>query len=429
VSDFYDRLKQSILERGIGNADERGAVYAQARRSVIRRLWAHHPPLAAEEIDQRLGKFDLAIERIEAELTGAVVGEEEDAEPAAEDLAELDIFESPDGEDTVRAEPDEQPQDVGHHGAGVSALPANDGDPYGAWIGGSSSEEPHDDPTPGADATAAQAGLSLRRRRPTDDDRGAAPGSGDGVRAASTRRVRWSKDPGPAVGARRTLPPARSRPRLGLSEQDKVRLLLGVIGLLAVVLISFIVYLTVRPGEEGVTLPIGVRREVSDAETATRIAAEDLNIKRSFVVFDGQDPTLFETTPDNPVRLDSDAEGGYARIASSTVAAGVKALIGPGLAAEFSGQRVRVTITARSSIERGAATMRFAYQSGLAISHWQTANLSPQYADVGLVWRLPAMNTSASGGHYLLIEPGIPGDGTGVDIRSIRIDVLAGEGR
>jgi hypothetical protein len=142
------------------------------------------------------------------------------------------------------------------------------------------------------------------------------------------------------------------------------------------------------------------------------------------VVFDGRDPTIFETAPDNPVRLDNDGAGGFARVSSSAGAAGVKALIGPGLAAPLAGQQIRVTITARSSLERGAAGMRFAYQSGFAISHWQTANLSPQYAAVGLIWRVPTQRTSPAG-DYLLIEPGIPGDGTGVDIQSIRVDLLA----
>ena len=54
---------------------------------------------------------------------------------------------------------------------------------------------------------------------------------------------------------------------------------------------------------------------------------------------------------------------------------GVKALIGPGLATRLAGHDVRVTIVARSSREAGAAGLRFAYQSGVAISHWQTANL------------------------------------------------------
>jgi hypothetical protein len=85
---------------------------------------------------------------------------------------------------------------------------------------------------------------------------------------------------------------------------------------------------------------------------------------------------------------------------------------------------VRVTLVARSSQERGAANMRFAYQSGIALSHWQTANLGPGYEAVALIWPVPALQTSDTG-QYLLIEPGIPGDGTGVDISAIRIDVLA----
>jgi hypothetical protein len=36
----------------------------------------------------------------------------------------------------------------------------------------------------------------------------------------------------------------------------------------------------------------------------------------------------------------------------------------------------------------------------------------------------PAAHPSAAG-VYLLIEPGIPGDGTSTDIRSIKIDILA----
>jgi hypothetical protein len=83
-----------------------------------------------------------------------------------------------------------------------------------------------------------------------------------------------------------------------------------------------------------------------------------------------------------------------------------------------------VVIDARSSSDGGAANMRFAYQSGLAISHWQTANLASDYKELGIAWRVPIMRTSPNG-DYLLIEPGIPGDGTGADIRTIRVDVLA----
>jgi hypothetical protein len=175
-------------------------------------------------------------------------------------------------------------------------------------------------------------------------------------------------------------------------------------------------------GRQGVTVDIGVRREVSDAATAARIPQDNVKVAQTFAVNDGRDPTIFATTPDNPIQFDN--ANGFARVSSSTSAPGVKVLIGPGLAARLAGHQVRVVIDARSSLDGGAANMRFAYQSGLAISHWQTANLASDYKELGIVWRVPIMRTSPNG-DYLLIEPGIPGDGTGADIRAIRIDILA----
>ena len=86
---------------------------------------------------------------------------------------------------------------------------------------------------------------------------------------------------------------------------------------------------------------------------------------------------------------------------------------------------MRVTIVARSAKDAGAASMRFAYQSGVAISHWQTANLGPDFQAVALTWRVPSMRTGRTG-DLLLIQPGVPGDGTGADVKSIKIDLLAG---
>ena len=98
-------------------------------------------------------------------------------------------------------------------------------------------------------------------------------------------------------------------------------------------------------------------------------------------------------------------------------------IIGAGLSSRLSGKIVRVTIDARSARENGASSMRFAYQSGVAISHWQTANLSPDFTELGLVWRVPALRTDPNG-DYIVIEPGVPGSGTGVEIRSVRIDLI-----
>ena len=51
------------------------------------------------------------------------------------------------------------------------------------------------------------------------------------------------------------------------------------------------------------------------------------------VLFDGRDPTVFQASSDNPVRLDSDAQGAFARVATSTASTGVKvASRSPGLA-------------------------------------------------------------------------------------------------
>jgi hypothetical protein len=148
-------------------------------------------------------------------------------------------------------------------------------------------------------------------------------------------------------------------------------------------------------------------------------------IDQTFMLFDGRDPTVFETSADNPVRFD--AQNGIVRISSSTSSPGVKVLIGPGLASRLAGREVRVTIVARSSPEAGAATMRFAYQSGVAISFWQTANLGPDFQSVAMIWRVPALRTDRAG-DLLVVQPGVPGDGTGADIKSIRIDLLQAQG-
>jgi hypothetical protein len=173
----------------------------------------------------------------------------------------------------------------------------------------------------------------------------------------------------------------------------------------------------------GNTVALEVRREVSDAGTASRIPEDELSVLQTYVLFDGQDPTIFETVAENPVRFEADETGSYARVSSSAGAPGSRILIGPGLAAQLAGKWVRIRLRVRSSRERGALTMRFAYQSGIAISHWQTANLQSDYGAVGLIWRVPSRRTSVTG-DYLIIEPGIPGDGSGTDIKLAEIDII-----
>ena len=67
------------------------------------------------------------------------------------------------------------------------------------------------------------------------------------------------------------------------------------------------------------------------------------------------------------------------------------------------------------------STGQTTYENGLAISPWQTANLGNEFQTYNLVWRVPSMRADPNA-DQLLIEPGIPGDGTAADIQSIRID-------
>jgi hypothetical protein len=279
-------------------------------------------------------------------------------------------------------------------------------------------------------------GNAYDARRPPDQFRAEEAYHGDFEPA--TRRYR--------AGERRSAKRARAK---GGKASRKTRgrsvpLLAIVIGALALILIAFNAYIflpilfgsaplrsasTASPTKIEDRLPssgspgAASTRIASSSATAVEIPERNLNVTESLVIFNGSDPTVFEGTSNNPIVFDSDSEGGFARISSAASAAGARAIIGPGLADRLAGRTVRVTLLARSSTENGAATMRFAYQSGLAVSHWQSADLSPNYGTYGIIWRVPAADTQA--GDYLLIEPGIPGDGTSTDIRMIKIDILA----
>jgi hypothetical protein len=220
-------------------------------------------------------------------------------------------------------------------------------------------------------------------------------------------------------------PSSGKRPARRMGERQTVQLLAGIIVFLGIFLVGFSVYIFYpRSSGSGIAEAGGtVTRTVSDAATAADIPQESLPVEQSFNLFDGRDPQVFFSTPDNPIRFDKDADGGFTRVSSTAGAAGARALIGPGLATRLAGQTIRVTLMARSSKDAGADNLRFAYQSGVAVSHWQVAKVTGDYSEIGLIWRVPAQRTSQRG-DVLLIEPGIPGDGSGVDIKSIRIDLI-----
>ena len=411
MTDFYALLKQSIIERDLRDAPAREAVYAQARDAIIKQLWAFQPPLAADEIDMRVGAYDTAVERIEADLLVAFANGEipEKFRPEPKRAAPPPPP-PPEPEPEEISDEDDAPPIAGWH--------AEEPDDY-------DDEEPIDieedeEDTRGVPRAAPAMRQSEARLAYAEDATYAEP-AGAAV-ATGSGAARWE---GAAMEA---------APRdwsawvgwLGKTEHQRIQVLAGAIGalFLALAVLGGYFYFT-RGATDGVTLDIGVRREVSDAATASRIADEQIAVEQTYSLFEGRDPTIFVSTPDNPVRFVSEG-GGFVRASSTASSPGVKAHIGPGLASRLAGRDVRLTIVARAAPDNGALNMRFAYQSGLAISHWQTANLAPEYEAVAMRWRLPAMQTGETG-DYLVVEPGIPGDGTAVDIQSIKIDVLSGD--
>jgi hypothetical protein len=408
LTDFQTLLKQSIVARGIREASRRQGVYAQARSALIRQLAEAHPRLANADIAKRVVEFDRAMKQIESELAVELAPEETLSE-APEDISD------PAGDDGAEGEQAANGWDAHDDPiAGDASLEAD---------GAARSTNGWDDRDSRGGAVAIRGAASPTLYAEYEDELPPpVPFTG---RWKDEEAVYREEKPGapPPLVVRPRLPPPQRRLGWTLSEGDKVRVLVGAIGALGLVLLGLLIFLFL-PGRDGaVTVPLG-RGTVSDAASADRIAGAALDVKQSFVVFDGRDPTVFQASSDNPIRLDSDAEGAFARIGTSTASGGVKVQIGPGLASRLAGQNIRVVMTMRAATERGALNMRFAYQSGVALSHWQTANLSRTYASSGMTWIVPQMRTSANGADYLIIEPGIPGDGTYADIQSIRIDLL-----
>ncbi|MCW5695967.1 MAG: hypothetical protein KIS96_04425 [Bauldia sp.] len=140
------------------------------------------------------------------------------------------------------------------------------------------------------------------------------------------------------------------------------------------------------------------------------------------VVFNGEDPSVFVSGPDNPVQYLTDDTGPFVRIASAASNPGARATIGRGIAGGLGDRQIVVTVNARGAPAQAAATLRFGYLRDNQILGWRTVNITTEFQSLGIAWDVPA--GGGGGEDYLLIEPGIPGDGTAVDVRSIRIEPI-----
>lgn len=143
----------------------------------------------------------------------------------------------------------------------------------------------------------------------------------------------------------------------------------------------------------------------------------------TLVLFDGRDPGVFQSTSDNPVVFQGDQDGGFARVSSSTTSAGARVRIGRGVYERIAGHRIRIVLVARASRTAPAMNVRFAYQNGRVQSPWSEVQLGSSYTPLSAEWTAPPERGGPEN-DSLIIEPGIPGDGTSIDVRSVRIEVL-----
>jgi hypothetical protein len=450
MSDFYSILRQSIIDRGLNSPEAREEAYAQARRAMINRLWAYNPPLAEDEIDHRIGQFDTAVARIEDDVIEVFAAQAEDqyqddagtadadeghesgfggtqSDGSEDEDEDEDHLPTPPAVLTTRRALEERSLAVERalrdHDDAPEEPPRRGPTAYDADLAGWTGDEiAAEDDESDEDAEAVDAPprappvAAPRRPSPAPEPTRRAPARQPGPSPA-TRDA-----PAPVASTLATIRAAASR-AVPSSPAGRLRALIGIVAVLILVLAGGLAWVLLRdappPVDPTVVLQTEVPGGVSGHETAIRLPKEAIAVTNSFSLFDGRDPTVFESDPDNPVRFD----GELARVSTSAASAGTKAIVGAGLSSRLAGRTVRVTIDARSAQENGATSIRFAYQSGVAISHWQTANLSSDFTELGLVWRVPALRTNPNG-DYIIIEPGIPGSGTGAEIRSVRIDLV-----
>jgi hypothetical protein len=140
-------------------------------------------------------------------------------------------------------------------------------------------------------------------------------------------------------------------------------------------------------------------------------------------LFDGRDPSVFQSAPGNPIRFEGDTQGGFARIASTTNGAGSRITVGRGVFERLAGRTVRIVVVARAAVTDPASSLRFSYQNGRSLSPWQDSALGADYAPLSLTWNVPKERGGPET-DAVMIEPGIPGDGTAADVSSVRIEIL-----
>ncbi len=237
----------------------------------------------------------------------------------------------------------------------------------------------------------------------------------------SPRRARGRREKRPS---RRELRRQRREADRFEASPGRRRIWIGAIFVVAAGVLAWSAYVILPglfpgdPDEPGANTAAAV--ETPTPATPTPAPVTPVPTGDGIVMFAGDDPSVFETGADNPINYQAD--GRFVRITSSINTGGAKLIIDPAVASALAGHQVRVVIEARGAPDQAAAAVRLAYQQDLLILDWRLARLIGEFAIITATWTVPARSTEGS--DRMLIEPGVAGDGTAIDIRNIRFEVL-----
>jgi hypothetical protein len=548
MTDFYTVLRNALSRVGAADADERDRIYGHVRSVMAQKLRDLDPPLGEAEVEDRLGTFDAAIERIEAEFRererqvetadaapGVIsaewsAGEDYQAGPRSggqERTADGVRNRQGRGEAVVEAErngsrhrPDmdvpnmdasrvaaSAPRGNGSDEENWSAFARQQGPAAGNgaipddapayWTTAGAEPSTPTSSTPGAEPPAEGWAARLRSGRifgdaaiPVDDAMEPSIGaeaphvrrrdSGPDVRpelrvdrddpiAALARRRRQNGVPGrgpePSLMATAddaepypvevlpfveddadAVPTSRRERRAQAREARAERLNPGrrriwvliillfgavVVGWAASVFIPILFpqapageTADVQTNADPIAANAGaapVVREAGEAAPAlppAPVAAAPAQAE-PIVLFDGTDPGMFDGGPN---AVEYQGEGGFVTVTSTVASGGARVTVGPAIAQQIAGHTVRILLEARGTPGQPAGTVRLTYQHGTVGLQTRQAIVSEIFGAAAATWAIPA---GADGGNdYLLIEPGVPGDGTAIDIQAIRIVVV-----
>ncbi|MBZ9936675.1 hypothetical protein LB518_10245 [Mesorhizobium sp. BR1-1-16] len=410
MSHLETALRRAIADLDPSDRDARRMALGNVRASMLRLLAVYDPPLSADAIERKIDEVDAYIRTIEAEFAAPVPEPaepspapipassdfDEEYEAGDEDYVDEDPDEGPFDEDELEDEPLDEPEEAV---LDLDETPLAPSEP--SWL----SARRLALIAVGLVALLAIliAGLYLAQRmaqgsatpaaveEPATGDTPATAGpSAGGTDALESTDVPQDAAPSPAEPA--PLPETAATP-----PADAAAPAAG------------------EPSVPAATAPSTTPQAVAPPPGP--------QASESLMLFDGHDPSGFRSTPDNPVRFEGSASDGFVEISSSTGANGARLIVGPGVYQRIAGRNIRIVVVARGARDNPAATLRLAYQNGHQLSGWTDLDLGNDFKSLQMSWTVPK-DRSGPDGDAILIEPGIPGDQTAADIRSVTIDVL-----